>query len=89
MFFFALMMKEVVEATAPGGVLHTWRRVLLPVLAAIGVGAVPALLHIQAAEWFDEPMLSTGWPVTFATDLAFSYFIARLIFGRIIRRSHF
>lgn len=79
-FFFALMMKEVVEATAPGGVLHTWRRVLLPVLVAIGVGAVTALLHIQAAEWFDEPMLSTGWPVTFAIDLAFSYFIARLIF---------
>ena len=79
-FFFALMMKEVVEATAPGGVLHTWRRVLLPVLVAIGVGAVTALLHIQAAEWFDEPMLSSGWPVTFAIDLAFSYFIARLIF---------
>ena len=79
-FFFALMMKEVVEATAPGGVLHTWRRVLLPVLVAIGVGAVTALLHIQAAEWFDEPMLATGWPVTFAIDLAFSYFIARLIF---------
>jgi NhaA family Na+:H+ antiporter len=79
-FFFALMMKEVVEATAPGGVLHTWRRALLPVLVAIGVGAVTALLHIQAAEWFDEPMLATGWPVTFAIDLAFSYFIARLIF---------
>src|SRR6185436_2196950 len=71
---------EVVEATAPGGVLHTWRRALLPVLVAIGVGAVTALLHIQAAEWFDEPMLATGWPVTFAIDLAFSYFIARLIF---------
>ena len=25
-FFFALMVKEVVEATAPGGVLHPWRR---------------------------------------------------------------
>ncbi len=79
-FFFALMMKEVVEATAPGGVLHTWRRALLPVIAAVGVAAIAALLHIRAAEWFDEPMLATGWPVTFAIDLAFSYFIARLIF---------
>ena len=35
-FFFALMTKEVVEATAPGGVLHPWRRALLPVIAAIG-----------------------------------------------------
>ncbi len=27
--FFALMTKEVVEATLPGGVLHTWRRAAL------------------------------------------------------------
>jgi NhaA family Na+:H+ antiporter len=79
-FFFALMMKEVVEATAPGGVLHPWRRGLLPVIAAIGVAAIAAQLHIRIAEQFDEPMLSTGWPITFATDVAFSYFIARLIF---------
>jgi NhaA family Na+:H+ antiporter len=79
-FFFALMTKEVVEATAPGGVLHPWRRALLPVIAAIGVAAISALLHIRAAEWLDEPMLAAGWPVAFATDLAFSYFIARLIF---------
>ena len=32
-FFFALITKEVVEATAPGGVLHPWRRALLPVIA--------------------------------------------------------
>ena len=79
-FFFALMTKEVVEATAPGGVLHPWRRALLPVIAAIGVAAIAAQLHMRIAEQFDEPMLSTGWPITFATDVAFGYFIARLIF---------
>jgi NhaA family Na+:H+ antiporter len=80
-FFFALMTKEVVEATAPGGVLHPWRRALLPVIAAIGVAVISAQLHIRIAEQFDEPMLAAGWPITFATDVAFSYFIARLIFG--------
>jgi len=79
-FFFALMTKEVVEATAPGGVLHPWRRGLLPVIAAIGVAAISAQLHIRIAEQFDEPMLSSGWPISLATDVAFSYFIARLIF---------
>ena len=79
-FFFALMTKEVVEATAPGGVLHPWRRGLLPVIAAIGVAVISAQLHMWIAERFDEPMLSTGWPITFATDVAFGYFIARLIF---------
>ena len=35
-FFFALITKEVVEAMVPGGVLHPWRRALLPVIASIG-----------------------------------------------------
>ena len=79
-FFFALMTKEVVEATAPNGVLHPWRRALLPVVVAIGATMIPALLHVYAVEWLEEPMLAVSWPVTFATDIAVSYFIARLIF---------
>jgi len=81
-FFFGLMTKEVVEATAPGGVIHSWRRVLLPVVASCGVALVPALIHISLVEPFDEPMLSVGWPVTLATDIAVSYLAVRLIFGR-------
>lgn len=80
-FFFGLMTKEVVEATAPGGVLHRWRRVLLPVVASLGVALVPALLHIAVAGRFDEPMLRVAWPVTVATDLAASYLAVRVIFG--------
>ena len=80
-FFFALMTKEVVEATAPGGVLHPWRRAWLPVLASVGVTFVPAWLHTLLVGPLDEPMLAQGWPVTFAVDVALSYFVARLIFG--------
>jgi NhaA family Na+:H+ antiporter len=80
-FFFAVITKEVVEATVPGGVLHPWRRALLPVVAAVGATAVPALLHVRVVDAFDEPMLAMAWPVTFATDLAVGYFVARLIFG--------
>jgi len=80
--FFALMTKEVVEATAPGGVLHSWRHAMAPIIASIGAAVVPALLHISLVEAFDEPMLTLGWPVTLATDLAMSYFVVRLIFGK-------
>jgi NhaA family Na+:H+ antiporter len=80
-FFFALMTKEVVEATAPGGVLHPWRRALLPVVAAIGATIVPALLYGPVVDMLDEPMLVVGWPVAFATDVAVAYFVARIIFG--------
>jgi len=81
--FFALIAKEIVEATAPGGVLHTWRRAMLPVIASFGVSVVPALIYLRVVEVLDEPVLSLGWPVTLTTDLAFAYFMARVIF-----RSH-
>lgn len=83
MIFFALMTKEIVEATAPGGVLHTWRRVMLAVIASIGLSVVPALIYLRVVDALDEPVLSLGWPVTLATDLAFVYFVGRIIF-----RSH-
>src|SRR5829696_3550230 len=56
LFFFALMTKEVVEATAPNGVLHPWRRALLPIVVAIGATMIPALVHVQAVERLEEPM---------------------------------
>ena len=59
-FFFALMTKEVVEATAPGGVLHPWRRALLPVVASIGATVVPALIYVRVVGVLDEPMLAVG-----------------------------
>ena len=80
MIFFALITKEIVEATAPGGVLHTWRRVALPVCASLGVSVVPALIYLRVVEALDEPVLSLGWPVTLTMDLAFVYFIGRVIF---------
>jgi NhaA family Na+:H+ antiporter len=79
-FFFALMTKEVVEATAAGGVLHPRRRAWLPVVASLGATIVPALIHIQVVGLFDEPVLAVGWPIPFATDIAVSYFVARIIF---------
>lgn len=80
--FFGLITKEVVEATAPGGVLHSWRRAMLPIVASVGATAVPALIYMNLVDLVDEPMLASGWPVTFAIDLAFGYLVARLIFHK-------
>jgi Na+:H+ antiporter, NhaA family len=81
LLFFALMTKEVVEATAPGGVLHPWRRAMLPIVASVAATAVPALIYVAVVEAFDEPMLAVlGWPVSLVSDLAIGYFVARIIF---------
>ena len=80
--FFGLIAKEIVEATLPGGVLHPWRRAALPFAASAGLTLVPLALFAALVPAFDEPRVLQGWPAVFATDVAFGYFAARLIFGR-------
>ncbi|MBI3050443.1 MAG: Na+/H+ antiporter NhaA [Acidobacteria bacterium] len=80
-FFFALATKEVVEATAPGGALYSPRRASVPMLAAVGGMAGPAGIYIALALAWGLPELLRGWAIPCATDIAFSYLIARLILG--------
>lgn len=81
-FFFALATKEVVEATLPGGALSSPRQAALPLFAAVGGMAVPAALFVAGATLSHHRELMNGWAVPCATDIAFSYLAARLIFPR-------
>jgi NhaA family Na+:H+ antiporter len=80
-FFFALAAKEVVEATAPDGALHSPRRAALPLMAAVGGMLGPALIFLSLTIAFDRPNLERGWAIPCATDIAFSYLAARVVFG--------
>ncbi len=80
-FFFALAAKEVTEATAPGGALHSPRRAAMPLAAAAGGMLGPALIFVTMTIVFDRPNLERGWAIPTATDIAFSYLAARIIFG--------
>jgi Na+:H+ antiporter, NhaA family len=81
-FFFALITKEVAEATLPDGALHPWRRAALPVAAAIGGVAVSIAGYLAFVHYAGEHMLESGWVAACAIDIPGSYVIARLIFGR-------
>lgn len=81
-FFFGLITKEVVEATAPGGALHPWRRAALAVVASFAATVLTLALFRLFVRVFGEPMLERGWASVLAVDVAFGYFVARLIFGR-------
>jgi NhaA family Na+:H+ antiporter len=81
-FFFALITKEVAEATLPGGALHPWRRAALPVAAAVGGVAVSVACYFAFVDYVGEPMLRGGWAAACAVDIPGSYVIARWIFGR-------
>ena len=80
--FFALAAKEVVEAMRPGGSLHTWRRAALPVIAAAGGMLIPIALYAGYVRLMNETGLLHGWAIPCATDIAFSYFVAKVIFRR-------
>ena len=62
-FFFALAAKEVVEATAPGGALHSPRRAAMPLAAAVGGMLGPALIFVTMTIVFDRPNLERGWAI--------------------------
>ncbi len=81
-FFFALAAKEVIEATIPGGALHTWRRAALPVVAAMGGMIGPAAVYLAIVHAWNQPVLARGWAIPCATDIAFSYLVAKAIFRR-------
>lgn len=80
--FFGIAGKEVWEATLPGGPLNNPRQAAAPLIATIGGMAGPALVFVLVAMFtgtFD--VLSNGWAVPTATDIAFSYMVARMVFG--------
>jgi NhaA family Na+:H+ antiporter len=66
----------------PRGALHTWRRAALPVAAAIGGMAGPAAIYVIATAWMNQPALARGWAIPCATDIAFSFIVAKAIFRR-------
>lgn len=87
--FFAIAAKEVWESMLPGGALSNPRKAATPLLATAGGVIGPASLYLLGAfmigetGWFGQGGdLGRGWAVPCATDIAFSYLIARMIFGR-------
>lgn len=79
-FFFALAAKEIIEARMPGGPLASSREAAVPLIAAAGGMLGPALLYAGMAHGLGRPELYNGWAVPCATDIAFSYMAARMIF---------
>ncbi|MDE3156385.1 MAG: Na+/H+ antiporter NhaA [Acidobacteriota bacterium] len=80
-FFFALAAKEVFEATLPGGPLASMRRAAVPLIAAAGGMLAPALIYLGLVHGLGDVRLARGWAIPCATDIAFSYLVARAIFG--------
>ena len=80
--FFAIAAKEVWESLLPGGALSNPKKAATPLLATVGGIAGPALVYLIGTQFTGtQDVLGKGWAIPCATDIAFSFLIARLIFG--------
>jgi NhaA family Na+:H+ antiporter len=81
-FFFALATQEIVEAAMPGGALHSWRKWGLPIMAAAGgiIGSVSVYLAFVNVTY--QSVLSQGWPVACAIDVATAYYVLKALLPR-------
>ena len=80
--FFGLAAKEIVEATAPHGALHPFSKAATAIVGAIGGMVVPAAIYLGLVRAMELPQLQRGWAIPTATDIAFSFLVARWLFGR-------
>ncbi len=76
--FFLLVALEIKREVYEGA-LSTWRRAALPVYAAIGGMAIPALIFLGVVGWESEE--ARGWAIPAATDIAFALGVLSL-FGK-------
>ena len=81
-FFFAIAGSEVWEALLPGGALSNPRKAATPLLATVGGLAGPAAVYIAGCYALGRMDITNGWAIPCATDIAFSYLVARFIFGQ-------
>ena len=80
--FFALITQEIVEEMVPGGALHSWRRWVMPMIAALGGALGAAAVYLSYLAIKHEPVLQQGWLVAGAFDIVFAYFVVKSIFKR-------
>lgn len=90
-FFFGIAAKEITESVLPGGSLNPPRKALNPLMATLG-GVIGPVAVFFAGLWLcfemgiyaegDWALVSRGWGIPTATDIALAWLCARFVFGK-------
>ena len=80
-FFFGIAAVEITQSLLPGGDLHPIRKSVNPLLATLGGVIGPALVYLTLNHFIGSAGLRRGWGIPMATDIAFAWLTARMLFG--------
>lgn len=85
-FFFGIAAKEITESVLPGGALNPLPKAINPLMGTLGGVFGPVGLFFLLALVFyggsdDFGVVSNGWAIPTATDIALAWLVARVIFG--------
>jgi NhaA family Na+:H+ antiporter len=81
-FFFGIAAVEITQSFMPGGDLNPVKKAVNPLMATLGGVLGPAIVYLALNRFIGSEELLRGWGIPTATDIAFAWLAARLIFGR-------
>lgn len=81
-FFFGIAAVEITQSLLPGGDLHPIKKSVNPLLATLGGVLGPAFVYLSLNHFIGSPGLRRGWGIPTATDIAFAWLTARMVFGK-------
>jgi NhaA family Na+:H+ antiporter len=79
--FFGIAAVEITQSLLPGGDLYPIGKSINPLLATAGGVIGPVLVYLTLNHLVGAPELQRGWGIPTATDIAFAWLVARLVFG--------
>jgi len=80
-FFFGIAAVEITQSFLPGGDLHPVKKAVNPLMATAGGVVGPAIIYLLMNYFIGSKELLRGWGIPTATDIAFAWLIARMVFG--------
>ncbi|MGA7826244.1 MAG: Na+/H+ antiporter NhaA [Geobacteraceae bacterium] len=80
--FFGIAAVEITQSCIPGGDLNPLKKALNPLFATFGGVVGPVVVYFLLNRLAGSPSLVNGWGIPTATDIAFAWLAARLIFGK-------
>ncbi len=81
-FFFGIAAAEISQSFLPEGDLYPIKKAVNPLISTLGGVIGPVFVYLTLNRMIGSPELLRGWGIPTATDIAFAWLAARLVFGK-------